>query len=111
VRPKVGYLLRPWGDKLRMRCLLLLCRCVCRQYLRELRDYQQQIKLFDESAEEIVRDATRKQVRHAHAAVVVYSMQQAVQVCMARCDHVVDLPLRFMPEIMDCFLHQVPVLC
>jgi hypothetical protein len=35
-----------------------------RTYLRELRDYQQQIKLFDESAEEIVRDAMRKQVRH-----------------------------------------------
>jgi hypothetical protein len=33
-----------------------------RQYLRELRDYQQTIKLFDESAEEIVRDALRKQV-------------------------------------------------
>ncbi|WIA15162.1 hypothetical protein OEZ85_001848 [Tetradesmus obliquus] len=33
-----------------------------RQFLRELRDYQLAIKLFDESAEEIVREASRKQV-------------------------------------------------
>eukprot|EP00879_Flechtneria_rotunda_P009976 GHRR01010432.1.p1 GENE.GHRR01010432.1~~GHRR01010432.1.p1 ORF type:complete len:735 (+),score=296.51 GHRR01010432.1:437-2641(+) len=33
-----------------------------RQFLRELRDYQQAIKLFDESAEEIVRDSLRKQI-------------------------------------------------
>jgi hypothetical protein len=43
----------------------------CRQYLRELRDYQQQIKLFDESAEEIVREALRKQVRCLLGAAVL----------------------------------------
>jgi hypothetical protein len=43
----------------------------CRQYLRELRDYQQQIKLFDESAEEIVREALRKQVGGSSSGVVL----------------------------------------
>jgi hypothetical protein len=46
-----------------------------RQYLRELRDYQQQIKLFDESAEEIVREALRKQVEGW--------LQQAVDIARA----------------------------
>lgn len=42
----------------------------CRQFLRELRDYQVSIKLFDESAEEIVREATRQQVEQWLAAAV-----------------------------------------
>jgi hypothetical protein len=41
-----------------------------RQFLRELRDYQLAIKLFDESAEEIVREASRKQVETSLAAAV-----------------------------------------
>jgi hypothetical protein len=41
-----------------------------RQFLRELRDYQLAIKLFDESAEEIVREATRKQVEGSLATAV-----------------------------------------
>jgi glutamate synthase domain-containing protein 1 len=41
-----------------------------RQFLRELRDYQLAIKLFDESAEEIVREATRKQVEASLATAV-----------------------------------------
>jgi hypothetical protein len=109
---------RPWGHAIHTAacCLLFVCWCVCRQHLRELRDYQQQIKLFDESAEEIVRDATRKQVRHTpvawlmadhvqysttggyqelfadtrtQAVAVADSRQQAVSRVH---DHVVDLP-------------------
>lgn len=38
--------------------------CTCRQFLRELRDYQTSIKLFDESAEEIVRESARKMVSY-----------------------------------------------
>lgn len=55
-------LLRGWVSWTVWLCADVSCCAVPRQYLRELRDYQQQIKLFDESAEEIVRDALRKQV-------------------------------------------------
>eukprot|EP00878_Enallax_costatus_P008337 GHUV01008715.1.p1 GENE.GHUV01008715.1~~GHUV01008715.1.p1 ORF type:complete len:884 (+),score=360.27 GHUV01008715.1:261-2912(+) len=41
-----------------------------RQFLRELRDYQAQIKLFDESAEEIVREASRTMVENWLAKAV-----------------------------------------
>ncbi|KAF6255592.1 hypothetical protein COO60DRAFT_1641425 [Scenedesmus sp. NREL 46B-D3] len=41
-----------------------------RQFLRELRDYQLAIKLFDESAEEIVREASRRQVEAGLATAV-----------------------------------------